>query len=121
VYVLTAGQTYSAGEGLAFILQERHRAVIVGERTAGAANPGRPYPINDRLEVVDPNGRVRGAVTGRNWEGAGVTPDVVATAADALRTARILALRGLLSRAPAGSWNETLRLALADLENRRDP
>ncbi len=34
VYVLTAKQTFSAGEGLAFLLQDRRRAEVVGEPTA---------------------------------------------------------------------------------------
>jgi C-terminal processing protease CtpA/Prc len=45
VWVLAAASTFSGGEGLAFLLQERHRAEVVGERTAGAANPGRPCPL----------------------------------------------------------------------------
>ena len=79
VFVLTAKTTFSAGEGFAFLLQERARAVVIGERTAGAANPGRSYPVNERFEVTVPNGRVRGAVSGGNWEGSGVTPDVLSS------------------------------------------
>lgn len=88
VYVLTAARTFSGGEGLAFILQERGRAEIVGERTAGAANPGRPYRINDSFEITIPNGRVVSAVNGRNWEGTGVIPDLAVRASDALRVAQ---------------------------------
>lgn len=87
VYVLTAARTFSAGEGMAFILQERGRAEIVGERTAGAANPGRPYRINDRFEITIPNGKVVSAVRGGNWEGVGVIPDVAVPASEALRVA----------------------------------
>ncbi len=78
VYVLTSKHTFSAGEGIAFLLQERERAEVVGERTAGAANPGRPYPVNSRFKVTVPTGKVKAAVTGRNWEGCGVRPDVPA-------------------------------------------
>jgi C-terminal processing protease CtpA/Prc len=48
----------------------------VGERTAGAANPGRPFPVNDHFEVAVPTGKVVSAIRGGNWEGSGVTPDV---------------------------------------------
>ena len=109
IYVLTAKQTFSAGEGLAFLLQERSRAKIVGEQTAGAANPGRHYPVNAHLEVTVPNGQVRTAVTGSNWEGKGVVPDVLVPASDALRTAHMLALRGLLDDNPDGAWQEKLK------------
>jgi len=95
VFVLTSKRTFSAGEGLAFILQERGRAEIVGEQTPGAANPGRPYPVNALFEVTVPNGRVRTAVTGRNWEGSGVTPDLTVPAEDALCAAHIRALEAL--------------------------
>jgi C-terminal processing protease CtpA/Prc len=115
VYVLTAARTFSAGEGIAFILQEYGRAEIIGEQTAGAANPGRPYPVNNRFEVTVPNGRVRTAVSGRNWEGNGVTPDVPVAAADSLRTAHARALRDLLTSLPSGPWRDTLQRHLDTL------
>lgn len=93
--VLTSAQTFSAGEGLAFLLQERRRAEIVGEVTAGAANPGRSYPVNERFSVNVPNGRVKSAISGGNWEGTGVTPDVKAPAAEALQIAHDRILRTL--------------------------
>lgn len=96
--VLTSSKTFSAGEGFAFLMQERHRAAIVGEVTAGAANPGRSYPVNARFNVTVPNGRVRGAVSGRNWEGTGVIPDVKVAATDALDTAHARLLEQLRVR-----------------------
>lgn len=95
IAVLTSAQTFSGGEGLAFLLQERHRAEIVGEVTAGAANPGKAYAVNDRFRVNVPNGRIKSAIGGGNWEGAGVTPDVRVPAADALQTAHDRILRTL--------------------------
>jgi C-terminal processing protease CtpA/Prc len=114
--VLTAGRTFSAGEGLAFILQERNRAEVVGETTAGAANPGRPYRLNSHFEVTVPNGRVRSAVRGGNWEGVGVQPDVAVSASDALRVAHARALRQLIQQTPSGSWHDTLHRELRRLE-----
>jgi C-terminal processing protease CtpA/Prc len=116
VYVLTSTRTFSAGEGFAFILQERRRAEVVGERTAGAANPGRSYPVNARFEVIVPNGQVRTAVTGRNWEGAGVVPDVTAPAASALQTAHVRAIRELMARAPGPAALEVLVRSLDALD-----
>ena len=116
-YVLTAARTFSAGEGFAFLLQERKRAQVIGERTAGAANPGRPYRVNPLFEVTVPNGRVRSAVTGKNWEGAGVTPDVDVPAPEALHAAHVRALRELLARAPAGAWHDALQRQLQMLQD----
>jgi hypothetical protein len=118
VYVLTAADTFSGGEGLAFLLQERHRAEVVGETTAGAANPGRSYPVNARFSVTVPNGRLRSAIGGRNWEGVGVTPDVRMTAAEALNGAYARALRTLMDREPAGAWRETLDRILGNVQGR---
>jgi C-terminal processing protease CtpA/Prc len=115
-YVLTAARTFSAGEGLAFMLQERRRAEVVGDVTAGAANPGRSYPVNKRFEVTVPNGHIRTAVTGRNWEGRGVIPDVRVPASEALRVAHIRALRELVKREPSGAWQDTLKRELTRLE-----
>ncbi len=80
IFVLTSNRTFSGGEGLAYLLQERQRATIIGERTAGAANPGRPYPVNDLFEVTVPNGHIRSAINQSNWEGDGVKPDVMSPA-----------------------------------------
>jgi C-terminal processing protease CtpA/Prc len=59
-------------------------AQVIGEKTAGAANPGRPYPVNDVFEVTVPNGQIRSAIEHSNWEGDGVTPDVSVPAINAL-------------------------------------
>jgi hypothetical protein len=118
VFVLTAKETFSAAEGLAFLLQERHRAEIIGEVTAGAANAGRPYRVNPRFSVTVPNGQVKSAVGGGNWEGTGVTPDVRTTSAEALRVAHARALRGLIDREPPGSWRDALERALKTVEVR---
>ena len=86
IYVLTSALTFSGGEGLAFLLQELKRAVVIGEVTAGAANPGRPYPAGELFEITVPNGRVLSSIGRANWEGRGVTPDVRVPAAEAFRS-----------------------------------
>ena len=112
VFVLTAATTFSAGEGLAFILQDQARAEVVGEVTAGAANPGRGYPVGDYFQVVVPNARVRSAVTGRNWEGVRVIPDIQTTEGEALQVAHRRALQRLLETTKDENWAETLRQEL---------
>jgi retinol-binding protein 3 len=88
VFVLTSSRTFSAGEGFAYLLQERRRAQVIGEVTAGAANPGRPYPLNAQLEVTIPNGQVRSAIRRGNWEGTGVVPNIRCAALQALTIAQ---------------------------------
>jgi hypothetical protein len=87
VYVLTSRQTFSGGEGFAFLLQELGRAVIIGEGTAGAANAAGRYRVNEYFEAQVSSSTVRTVKSGRNWEGSGVQPDVAAAASDALRIA----------------------------------
>jgi hypothetical protein len=116
VYVLTSSHTWSAGEGVAFLLQERHRAEVIGETTVGAANPGRTYHVGDLFEVNVPNGKVSSAVLGRNWEGSGVLPDVKVPAADSLRAAHVQALRHALGVSPKGYWHNQLGQELQALE-----
>jgi hypothetical protein len=87
IWVLTSSRSFSGGEGFAYLMQEQKRASIVGEQTAGAANPGRPYPVNELFEVTVPNGHISSAITHGNWEGDGVTPDIVVPAATALDVA----------------------------------
>jgi C-terminal processing protease CtpA/Prc len=108
VYVLTSPRSFSGGEGLAFMLQDLKRALVIGEITAGAANPGRPYPAGELFEITVPNGQLLTSVSKRNWEGAGVTPDLPVPAADALRVAHLRAVDDLLAAAPSQSRREEL-------------
>lgn len=118
VYVLTSRRTFSAGEGLAFILQERERALVVGEPTAGAANPGRGYPAGDLFEITVPNGRVSAASSGRNWEGQGVAPDVQTDAVDAFRVAHLRAIDDLIQEAPTAARRDELMRIRSTLTQR---
>jgi hypothetical protein len=116
MYVLTSAHTWSGGEGIAYLLQERHRAEVIGETTVGAANVTKPYKINAPFYVNVPNSRIRTAIRGSNWEGTGVIPDVGVPAADALRVAQGHALRQLLSVTPDGSWHRQLERELQKIE-----
>ena len=92
VYVLTGPDTFSGAEELAYDLQNLSRATIVGERTRGGAHPRHGYRLHAHLELAVPVGRAVSPVTGTNWEGTGVTPDVAVPAPAALDTAHQLAL-----------------------------
>ena len=71
VYVLTSSTTFSRAEELAYDLQCRERAKIVGETTKGGANPGRRYRIGPHLQLAVTQGRAINPVTGTDWEGPG--------------------------------------------------
>ena len=92
VYVLVSGRTASAAESFSYTLQQAKRATIVGEATAGGANPGALTPVGDGFAVFVSGGSPVNPISGRNWEGTGVIPDVVARPGEALVKAQQLAL-----------------------------
>ncbi|MFJ5806425.1 S41 family peptidase [Streptomyces sp. NPDC093093] len=95
LYVLSSDSTFSAAEELAYDLQQLGRAVVVGERTRGGAHPCRGWTVHPHLEVTIPMGRAINPVSGTNWEGIGVQPDIPCAAADSLAQAHALALARL--------------------------
>ncbi len=93
VFVLTSRRTFSAGEGFAYHMRNLRRATIVGERTAGGANPGIRKRLTSHFWLFVPTARAVSPVTGTNWEGLGIIPDVETDASDALNAALRLASR----------------------------
>jgi hypothetical protein len=87
VYVLTSSSTFSGGEAIAYDMQALGLAKVVGEVTGGGANPGGMVPLSPDYAMFLPAGRGENPTTGKNWDGVGVQPDVVAPAADALKVA----------------------------------
>ncbi|MEU3344557.1 S41 family peptidase [Streptomyces sp. NPDC006700] len=92
LYVLTSGSTFSGGEELVYDLQQLGRATVVGEATGGGAHPREGWTVHPHLEATIPVGRAVNPVSGTNWEGTGVRPDVACPAAEALDRAHALAL-----------------------------
>ncbi|MFG1813967.1 S41 family peptidase [Kribbella sp. NPDC049174] len=92
VYVLTSAITFSGGEDVAYTLQAHGRAVIVGETTRGGAHPTARHAVTEHILVTVPTARTINSVTGTNWEGVGVIPDVPVPADHALDTALKAAL-----------------------------
>lgn len=84
VVVLTSAATFSGGEDLAFTLQERGRATVVGEVTRGGAHPREAFAVHPHLEVTVPVARSVSPISGTNWEGVGVQPDIAVAAEEAL-------------------------------------
>lgn len=98
VYVLTSGRTGSAAEGFAYTLQSAGRARIVGEASGGAANPGGMTELGDGFSVFVSFARPVNPITGTNWGGAGVQPDLPSRWDEALVVAQRDALTRLAAR-----------------------
>jgi retinol-binding protein 3 len=73
--VLTSQRTFSGGEGFAYLVQDLGIGEVIGEVTAGAANPGQSFRLSDDLVANIPNGKVASANRRANWEGTGVMPN----------------------------------------------
>ncbi len=97
VYVLTSGHTFSGGEDFAYTLQALGRATVVGETTGGGAHPTRGFPISAAVHIGIPFARSVNPVTGTNWQGTGVVPDVPADAERAYDVAYARAVEKVLA------------------------
>ena len=115
VYLLTSHETFSGGEDLCYTLQAQGRAEVIGETTGGGAHPARMVPISSTVAIRVPFARSINPVTGTNWEGTGVVPDIAAPAAEACDVAYGRALRHVLSTAVPPPVADEARDALAGL------
>ena len=97
VYVLTSATTFSGGEHLSYDLQQLGRATVVGERTRGGANAREGFPVHPHLEATISVAESVSPVTGGNWEGTGVKPDIEVIASQARDTAYRLALQAVIA------------------------
>jgi hypothetical protein len=91
LFVLIGKNTFSAAEIFAYDLQARKRAVLIGEPTKGGAHSIDLYKIDDQFEINISTSRAVNPVTGGNWEGTGVLPDIPVAPEKALDTAIELA------------------------------
>ena len=91
VYVLISKRTFSAAEGFAYDLQALRRVTVVGERSGGGAHPFQYRRVHPHFVLSLAEGRSINPITGGNWQGTGVVPDVEVPADRALETALTLA------------------------------
>lgn len=110
VFILTSSRTFSGAEAFAYELQAIKRARIFGSRSGGGANPGGEFRANDHFAAWVPLAVSVHPITGTNWEGTGVAPDVAVKAAQALPVAHAAALETLLARdAQDPDWKRVLK------------
>lgn len=115
IFVLTSHKTFSAGEEAAYDLKWSKRATIVGEATRGGANPGSVFDLGGDYFAFVSQGRAVSPLTGSNWDGKGVQPDIAVPADKALTTAYRLALQALLKTQSNAARRKTLEEALDNL------
>lgn len=103
LYILTSRRTFSAAEALAYNLQALARAIIVGERTGGGAHPYEYRRVHRHFALDLPEGRSVHPITGGNWQGTGVRPDVAVPADQALERALELARAAIATNRSAAA------------------
>jgi len=122
LYVLIGGRTASAAESTAYTLQAAKRAVVIGEPSVGAANPGGEFPVGHGFFVFVSTATAINPITGTNWENGGVKPDVVVEdPRQALERAEILALQSVLARNPDSPETLETRWVLEALRATQSP
>jgi hypothetical protein len=113
VYILTSNSTFSAAEEFTYNLKHLKRAVVVGETTGGGAHPGGVRRITAHFGIWLPTGRAINPITGTNWEGVGITPDIAVAPSDALRAAHLDALNRIRATATDPQHRSELDRAIA--------
>ena len=118
VYVLTGPETATAAEEFAYTLKHLKRATLIGETTAGKANPGAGQRLHDHFWMFLPTGQVSSAITGENWENSGVLPDFKVPVELALKVAHYMGLTDLSKRAQ--TMDQELEAALVTVKQQLD-
>ncbi|KFE62390.1 S41 family peptidase [Hyalangium minutum] len=122
VYVLTSSRTFSAAEEFTYNLKNLKRATIVGETTGGGAHPVNAHFLADvHLLAFIPFGRAVNPITGTNWEGTGIAPDIQVPADKALVTAHQDALKKLQNQAKDEARKQQLSWSLQKVEAQANP
>lgn len=97
LYVLIDRRTVSAGEDLAYQVQQYRLGELVGTRTPGHANNNEYFPVAGRYRLSLSVGRPVHPVSNTNWEGRGIEPSLAAPGHEALDRAIIAAVERLLA------------------------
>jgi hypothetical protein len=99
LFVLVDDGTASAAEEFAYHVVQFKLGRLVGATTAGAANNNTLFPIAPGFVASVSTGRPVHPVSGVNWEGVGVAPDVASAPDRALQVAQVLAVDESLASA----------------------
>lgn len=109
LFVLTSGLTASAAEHFALAVKHSGRGTLIGQPTYGANHFGNDVDLGGGYTAFLPVGRSYDPVTGKDWEGTGIAPDINVASDAALIEAlvragvqRDVAVRLSAEVAPAG-------------------
>jgi len=93
IYILISGNTASGAEAFAYNMKHQRNAIIVGEKSAGAAHWSDWYEFSNLGIVAHvPVARPINPATNTSWEGTGVIPQIEILPEKALDTAYLEAV-----------------------------
>ncbi|MDH5604507.1 MAG: S41 family peptidase, partial [Cyclobacteriaceae bacterium] len=122
IYILTSSHTVSGGEMFAFVLKNRKRAKIIGEKTRGAAHKTHLTFVPELgINIAIPNSAIVDPVTGTDWEGKGVEPDIATPVEKAKDTAYKMALDHILDTKPDRMERSEVEWAMMEVETNLNP
>lgn len=87
VFILISKRTFSAAEAFTYDMQALERATVIGEPSGGGAHPFNYRRIHSHFVLWSVTQKSVNPLTGANWQGTGVQPDVVVDPKDALERA----------------------------------
>jgi len=122
LYVLTSNRTFSGAEEFTYNMKNLKRGTIIGETTGGGAHPVdlRLFAnLNVRMSL--PFGRAVNPISGTNWEGTGVEPDIKVPQEEALDVAYLKALKDLAAEEDDSDIKGELEWYIAGLEAQASP
>ena len=122
LYVLTSRHTVSGGEMFAYVLKNRKRATIVGEKTRGSAHRTHLFSLeNHKIDVAIPVGTTIDPETGTDWEGKGVEPDIDVPSAEAMNVTYKNALETIMQSDIDKSERYEMEWTLMEVDARLKP
>jgi hypothetical protein len=122
IYLLVDGGVASAAEAVAYGAQQEKTAIIVGASTYGAANNNKKIPIAPQFVLSVSYNRPINPISGTNWEGVGVKPDIAVAGGMALDAALLDALERLSKASSlAPQWLAEYRWAGVAIRARLHP
>ncbi len=122
LYVLTSQHTVSGGEMFAYVLKNRKRATIIGEKTRGSAHRTHLFSLkSEKLDVAIPVGTTIDPETGTDWEGKGVEPDIDVPSAKAMDMAYKKALETIMQADVGASEKYEMEWALMEVDAKLNP
>lgn len=92
LYLLIDAVVASAAEAVAYNAQQEKVATIVGTTSYGAANNNKRFPIAPQFVLSVSYNQPINPISGTNWEGVGVKPDIAVAGEKAMEAAQVAAL-----------------------------